>query len=100
MGAPSTRLHDTKGNSQEPTRTHEVSERKILLAFLLYFFLGPLGILRFYVGKKGRVTAQILTFEGLGIWVLIDWILTMNGSFPDSEGKSLTEWTYLQPKLG
>ncbi|MAT30220.1 MAG: hypothetical protein CMP29_00330 [Roseibacillus sp.] len=93
MGAPSTRLPDTKGNSQEPTRNLEVSERKILLAFLLYFFLRPLGILRFYVGKKGRITARILTFEGLGIWVLIDWILTMNGSFPDSEGKPLTEWT-------
>jgi len=71
----------------------ESSEKKILPAFMLCFFLGFLGIHRFYVGKTGSGIAQILTLGGLGIWVFIDWIMIMCGSFKDSEGKPLTEWT-------
>ncbi|MEO1824364.1 MAG: TM2 domain-containing protein [Roseibacillus sp.] len=71
----------------------ESSEKKILPAFILCFFVGFLGIHRFYVGKTGSGIAQILTLGGLGFWVLIDWIMIMCGSFKDSEGKPLTEWT-------
>ena len=71
----------------------EVSEKKILPAFLLCFFLGMLGIHRFYVGKAGSGIAQILTLGGLGIWVLVDWIMLLCGSFKDKEGKVLKEWT-------
>ncbi|MAF21095.1 MAG: hypothetical protein CMP26_00650 [Roseibacillus sp.] len=71
----------------------ESSEKKILPAFMMCFFVGFLGIHRFYVGKTGSGIAQILTLGGLGIWVLIDWIMIMCGSFKDSEGKPLTEWT-------
>ncbi len=60
---------------------------------MMCFFVGFLGIHRFYVGKTGSGIAQILTLGGLGIWVLIDWIMIMCGSFKDSEGKPLTEWT-------
>ena len=71
----------------------ESSEKKILPAFILCFFVGFLGIHRFYVGKTGSGIAQILTLGGLGIWTFIDWIMIMCGSFKDSEGKPLTEWT-------
>tara|TARA_B100000902_G_C27136701_1_gene826436 strand:+ start:38 stop:259 length:222 start_codon:yes stop_codon:yes gene_type:complete len=71
----------------------ESSEKKILPAFMMCFFVGFLGIHRFYVGKTGSGIAQILTLGGLGFWVLIDWIMIMCGSFKDSEGKPLTEWT-------
>jgi TM2 domain-containing membrane protein YozV len=52
-----------------------------------------LGIHRFYVGKAGSGIAQILTLGGLGIWVLVDWIMLLCGSFKDKEGKVLKEWT-------
>ena len=71
----------------------EISEKKILPAFLLCLSLGMLGIHRFYVGKAGSGIAQILTLGGLGIWVLIDWIMLLCGSFKDKEGKVLKEWT-------
>ncbi|RPF85428.1 MAG: TM2 domain-containing protein [Roseibacillus sp. TMED18] len=71
----------------------ESSEKKILPAFMLCFFLGILGIHRFYVGKTGSGIAQILTFGGLGIWAIIDLIMIVCGSFKDSEGKPLTEWS-------
>ena len=71
----------------------ESSEKKILPAFLICLFLGILGIHRFYVGKTGSGIAQLLTLGGLGVWVFIDWSMIMCGSFKDSDGKPLTEWT-------
>lgn len=70
-----------------------MSEKKILPAFLLCFFLGFLGIHRFYVGKVGTGVVQLLTFGVFGIWTLIDFVLIIVGSFTDSEGNKITEWT-------
>lgn len=70
----------------------EVSEKKRLVAFLLCFFLGCLGIHRFYVGKVGTGILQIVTLGGLGIWVLIDFIMIIIGKFSDKEGKILETW--------
>ncbi len=71
----------------------ESSEKKKLIAFLLCTFLGMLGIHRFYVGKTGSGVTQLLTFGGLGFWAIVDWIMILCGSFTDSEGKALTEWS-------
>ena len=70
-----------------------MSEKKILPAFLLCFFLGCFGAHRFYVGKVGTAILQIVTLGGLGIWALIDFIMIIIGSFTDKEGNKLTQWT-------
>lgn len=70
----------------------EVSDKKILVAFLLCFFLGVLGLHRFYVGKVGTGIAQILTLGGLGLWAFIDLIMIVVGSFSDKEGRTLKNW--------
>ena len=70
----------------------ETSERKRLVAFLLCFFLGGLGIHRFYVGKVGTGILMLITAGGLGIWCLIDAIMILCGSFKDKQGSPLTEW--------
>ncbi len=69
------------------------SEKERLVAFILCFFLGGLGVHRFYVGKVGSGIAQILTLGGLGLWVLIDLIMIICGVFEDKEGNTITEWT-------
>ena len=70
----------------------EISEKKRLVALLLCFFLGYLGVHRFYVGKVGTGIAMIFTFGGLGIWFLIDFIMIIVGSFTDKEGKVVETW--------
>ena len=70
-----------------------ISEKKILPAFLLCFFLGIFGAHRFYVGKMGTGVLQLLTLGGLGIWAFIDWIMIMVGAFTDKEGNKLAQWT-------
>jgi TM2 domain-containing membrane protein YozV len=70
-----------------------MTEKRILPAFLLNFFLGIFGAHRFYVGKIGTGIAQLLTLGGLGIWALVDLIFILMGKFTDKEGNALTEWT-------
>ena len=70
----------------------DISEKKRLVAFLLCFFLGYLGVHRFYVGKVGTGIAMIFTFGGLGVWFLIDLIMILAGAFKDKEGKVVATW--------
>lgn len=68
------------------------SEKQKLVALLLCFFLGGLGVHRFYVGKIGTGILWLLTLGLLGIGVLVDLIMIITGSFKDGEGKDLQGW--------
>jgi TM2 domain-containing membrane protein YozV len=70
-----------------------ISERRILPALLLCFFLGVFGAHRFYAGKIGTGILELITLGGLGIWWLVDMILILTGSFKDADGGKITEWT-------
>jgi TM2 domain-containing membrane protein YozV len=69
-----------------------VSPFSRLAALLLCFFLGCLGVHRFYVGKVGTGVAMIFTLGGLGIWTLIDFIMIIVGGFTDAEGRYVLDW--------
>ena len=56
-----------------------VSERSRLAAALMAFFLGWLGVHRFYVGKIGTAILMVLTVGGFGIWATIDLIMILTG---------------------
>ena len=60
-----------------------------ITAILLCFFLGSLGIHRFYLGYTLIGVIQLLTFGGFLIWVIIDFIRLITGSLEDSEGNVL-----------
>ena len=81
------------GTPQPSVATVSTTDKRILPAVLLCFLLGVFGAHRFYVGKIGTGVLQLLTFGGLGIWWLVDLILIATGSFRDSNGQKITEWT-------
>lgn len=62
------------------------SDKSFVVTALLCFFLGGLGIHRFYVGKIGTGVLQLITLGGLGIWVLIDFVMIILGKFTDANG--------------
>jgi len=72
--------------SQIPT---VYSSKSYVTALLLSFFLGYLGVDRFYLGQTGLGIAKLLTFGGCGIWSLIDFILIAMRKVTDSEGNPL-----------
>lgn len=71
----------------------DVSPKSRLVALLLCFFLGAFGVHRFYVGKIGTGILMLLTLGCFGIWVVIDLIVIVAGSFRDSEGRRVFRWT-------
>jgi TM2 domain len=68
------------------------SPKSRLAAAILAWFLGVIGVHRFYVGKVGTGILMILTLGGFGIWALIDFIMILVGSFKDKQGRVLSNW--------
>ena len=69
-----------------------VSTKRRTTALLLFLFLWPLGVHRFYVGKAGTGFLFIVTLGGLGIWSLVDLIQIASGAFRDSQGRLVKNW--------
>ncbi|QEK53333.1 TM2 domain-containing protein [Pedobacter aquae] len=57
-----------------------------LVALLLAFFVGGLGIHRFYLGYTWQGVVQLLTLGGCGIWSLIDFIRIILGDLQPKNG--------------
>jgi TM2 domain-containing membrane protein YozV len=71
--------NEVQNNSPKSART----------ALLLCLFLGAIGAHRFYVGKIGTGILMLLTWGGLGIWVLVDIILIASCQFRDKKNQLL-----------
>ena len=83
------------------------SDKKKVVAALLCFFVGVLGVHRFYVGKVGTGILMIVVlllplliipnmmmkdfnFGMLWIWAIIDFVRIIKGSFGDKENRGLS----------
>lgn len=58
-----------------------------LVALILCFLVGVIGIHRFYLGYTWQGIVQILTLGGLGIWTLIDLIRIIIGDLQPKDGQ-------------
>ena len=65
------------------------SEKEWVVALLLSFFLGWLGVDRMYLGQIGLGILKLVTIGGLGIWYVVDLILIATGSIRDQNGLPL-----------
>ena len=70
----------------------EVSDKSRLAVTLLAFFLGFLGVHRFYLGKIVPGIIMLITGGAFGIWALIDFIMAVAGVMKDKEGRVIKNW--------
>jgi TM2 domain-containing membrane protein YozV len=85
-----TQIQKADDNTQATQATHGSGKSQIV-ALVLAFFLGGLGIHRFYLGYTTIGIIQLLTAGGCGIWALIDFIRIllddlkpMNGDYDET----------------
>lgn len=75
---------DNPRETHQTTTTVQIGSRNMVIAYVLWFFLGQLGLHRFYLGRTGSAIVQLIlglvgymTFAifGLGLLFLIPlWI--------------------------
>jgi TM2 domain-containing membrane protein YozV len=70
--------------------TAEGEGKSQIIAAVLAFVVGVLGIHRFYLGYTGIGIAQLLTLGGCGIWALIDLIRIIIGDLKPKDGNDYT----------
>jgi TM2 domain-containing membrane protein YozV len=66
-------------------------QKSWLTTLLLAFFLGYLGVHRFYTGHTLFGIIQLLTCGGFGIWTWVDIILILLGKYTDAQGRPLAK---------
>ena len=66
--------------------SEKYSEKSKGTAAVLCFFLGWLGVHRFYVGKIGTGLLWMFTLGLFGVGEIVDLIMILCGSFTDGEG--------------
>ena len=68
---------------------NEESQKDYYTLLILSFFFGILGVDRFYLGKVPTGILKLITFGGLGIWAMIDFIIVVVGGAKDKSGKKI-----------
>ncbi len=76
-----------KEDAAAPSTPMMGGSKSHVTAILLAFFLGGLGIHRFYLGYTWQGVVQLLTLGGLGIWSFIDFIRIIIEDLQPKDGR-------------
>ncbi|WP_025755539.1 TM2 domain-containing protein [Mycoplasmopsis cricetuli] len=68
-----------------------MSNKSRIVLILLSFFLGYLGIDRFYAGRVWLGLFKLFTGGLFGVWYFIDFILAVCGQMRDSDGQKISK---------
>ena len=71
--------------------SEQTSEKSWIVALLTCWFLGYLGIHRFYAGKPISGLIQLCTGGGLGVWWIIDCVRILLQRFDDGDGRIISK---------
>ncbi len=66
--------------------------KSYIVTLLTSFFLGGIGVHRFYTGYIGLGFLQLFTAGGCGIWSLIDFISICFNNYQTSDGQPLQNY--------
>lgn len=69
----------------------DVSEKNYVKLLILSSSFGFIGVDRFYLGKKWTGILKLITFGGLGVWWLVDWLMAISGAAKDKQGNPVRE---------
>ena len=83
---------DPTGQPQAQAQPIVFSDRSFIATWMFSWLLGWIGVDRVYLGKNGTGIVKLLTIGGLGIWWLIDLILTLAGVQRDKDGRLLPDY--------
>lgn len=80
----------SKGTSSTETGSEEVGPKSKIVTLLLAFFLGGLGVHRFYLGYHLMGALMLVTLGGCGVWALVDFVFILIGKVNrDAQGRLL-----------
>ena len=68
------------------------------ITLLLCFFVGFLGVHRFYTGSMLIGVGQLLTFGGCGLWTMVDFALILMNTYKDGNGRLLVKNGFAKTK--
>lgn len=75
--------------SPEQMANPETSDKSYIMAVVLSYLFGTLGVDRFYLGYIGTGILKLLTFGGFGIWYFIDIARIIFGNLKDKQHQVL-----------
>ncbi|HSW58274.1 MAG TPA: NINE protein [Dehalococcoidales bacterium] len=91
-GSAEKQAKSSDGKAESPVSVSPKSRTTVSVLAICPGWLGIAGIHRFYLGRKLSGIIMLLTLGGLGIWSLVDFLITLMGKMKDKDGKPVLTW--------